>query len=551
MLCNLVVDNYALISGLEIEFRKGLTIITGETGAGKSILLGALSLILGKRADTSVLFNKDKKCIVEGTFDIVHYGLEPFLAGNGIDYDDHTIVRREISVTGKSRAFINDSPVTLEVLAEFGRKLIDIHSQHQNLNLASSIFQMVVIDNYAHNNELLGQYSIRFASYHTQLKKYRTMLDNSGQLKSELDYLQFQFRQIDEARLKEGELEALELEMEKLTHAGDIKNSLSALTSLLEGENMATLQQLKDCLGHITRIYKYLPGGENLFHRLEAAYIDLKDMAHDIGVLNDQHDPDPERLAQVNDRLNLLYSLLKKHRLSTVDDLLALREQLQQKINDIQSLDFNLEEIEKELESGRKQLNDLASELRQRRKQVLSPFEQKITELLREVGIPNAGFKVQLETLEEFTDRGKDRIQFLFTANRNLAPLDISRVASGGEISRLMLCIKSLLVDASGLPTLIFDEIDTGVSGDIAERVGNIISRMAEKMQIINITHLPQVASKGQQHYLVYKTDEAHSTVTHVKLLTPTERHLEIAKMLSGEEVTPAAMENARALLGN
>jgi DNA repair protein RecN (Recombination protein N) len=551
MLCNLVVDNYALISGLEIEFRKGLTIITGETGAGKSILLGALSLILGKRADTSVLFNKDKKCIVEGTFDIVRYGLEPFLAENGIDYDDHTIIRREISVTGKSRAFINDSPVTLEILSEFGRKLIDIHSQHQNLNLASSIFQMIVIDNYARNNELLEQYTILFASYHAQLKKYRTLLDNSGQLKSELDYLQFQFQQLDEARIKEGELEELELEMEKLTHAGDIKNSLSAMTSLLEGENMALLQQLKDCIGHINRIYKYLPGGENLNHRLEAAYIDLKDMAHDLSVLNDQHDPDPERLAQVNDRLNLLYSLLKKHRLSTVGELLALRAQLQTKIDDIQSLDFNLEEIEKELESGRKQLHELATELRQRRQQVLAPFEQKITEMLREVGIPNAGFKVQHVSLEDFTDRGTDRLQFLFTANRNLPPQDISRVASGGELSRLMLCIKSLLVDASGLPTLIFDEIDTGVSGDIAERVGNIISRMAEKMQIINITHLPQVASKGQQHYLVYKTDETHSTVTHMKLLSPQERHLEIAKMLSGEEVTPAAMENARALLGN
>jgi DNA repair protein RecN (Recombination protein N) len=551
MLCNLVVDNYALISGLEIEFRKGLTIITGETGAGKSILLGALSLILGKRADSSILFNKDKKCIVEGTFDIVQYGLEPFLTENGIDYEDYTIVRREISVSGKSRAFINDSPVTLEILSEFGKKLIDIHSQHQNLNLASSLFQMIVIDNYARNNELLEQYDIRFTSYHGHLKRYRALQDNAGQLKSELDYLQFQFRQLDEARLKEGELEELELEMEKLTHAGDIKNSLSALTSLLEGENMAALHQLKECIGHINRIYKYLPGGENLYHRLEAAYIDLKDMAHDIGVLNDQHDPDPDRLSQVNDRLNLLNSLLKKHRLSAVGDLLALREQLQSKIDEIQSLDINLEEIEKDLESGRQQLNNLAGELRQRRQQVLAPFEQKITEMLREVGIPNAGFKVQLESLEDFTDHGTDRIQFLFTANRNLSPQDISRVASGGELSRLMLCIKSLLVDASGLPTLIFDEIDTGVSGEIAERVGNIISRMAEKMQIINITHLPQVASKGQQHYLVYKTDEAHSTVTHMKLLSPQERHLEIAKMLSGEEVTLAAMENARALLGN
>ncbi len=551
MLCNLVVDNYALISGLEIEFRKGLTIVTGETGAGKSILLGALSLILGKRADTSVLFDKDKKCIVEGTFDITTYNLKPFLTENGIDHEDHTIVRREISVTGKSRAFINDTPVTLEVLSEFGRKLIDIHSQHQNLNLASSNFQMMVIDNYAHNTELLEQYYGGFASYHEQLKKYRDLLENSGQMKSELDYLQFQFRQLDEARLKEGEQEELELELEKLTHAGEIKNSLSALASLLEGENLSALQQLKECTGHINRIYKYLPDGESLLHRLDAAYIDLKDMAHDIRVLNDQLDPDPSKLTQVNDRLNLLYTLQKKHRVSTVMDLIALREQLDARIDVIQSVDLSMEEYEKELEVRGKKLNDLALELRQRREQVLQLFEQKITDLLHEVGIPNAGFKVQLEILDDFSDRGKDRIQFLFSANLNLEPQDISRVASGGELSRLMLCIKSLMVDASGLPTLIFDEIDAGVSGDIAERVGNIISRMAKKMQIINITHLPQVASKGQQHYLVYKTEDARSPVTRVKLLTQKERLLEIAKMLSGEEITPAAMENARALLGN
>jgi DNA repair protein RecN (Recombination protein N) len=551
MLCYLVVENYALISTLEIEFRKGLTIITGETGAGKSILLGALSLILGKRADTTVLLDKEKKCIVEGTFDITGYGLEPFLSGNTVDYDDRLIVRREISVSGKSRAFVNDSPVTLEVLSELGKKLIDIHSQHQNLDLANSLFQMMVIDNYARNIPLLEKYRAHYSVYHNQLKKLRQLLDDSGRLKSELDYLQFQFRQLDEAQLKEGEQEELELELEKLTHAEEIKSGLSAVISLLEGENMATLQQLKECIGHINRIYKYLPGGETLTRRMETTYIDLKDMTHDISLLNDQHDPDPLALVQVNDRLNLLYNLQKKHRLSTVGELISLREHLRKKIEEINLIDFNLEEIEKDLEKKRDQLSDIASELRSRRQQILAPFEQKITEMLREVGIPHAGFKVQQVTVDDFTEHGTDRIQFLFSANKNMAPQDISRVASGGELSRLMLCIKSLLVDASGLPTLIFDEIDTGVSGEIAERVGNIINRMAEKMQIINITHLPQVASKGQHHYLIYKTEDARSSVTRVKLLTPEERHLEIAKMLSGEEVTHAALENARVLLGN
>lgn len=551
MLCNLVVENYALISALEIEFRKGLTIITGETGAGKSILLGALSLILGKRAESNVLYDKEKKCIVEGTFDITRYGLEPFLTENGIEPESQTYVRREISVTGKSRAFINDTPVTLEVLSEFGKKLIDIHSQHQNLELANSFFQMMVIDNYAHNNDLLKRYDGLYGEYRHLEDKHRQTVQNAGKIKAELDYIQFQFQQLEEAKLAEGELEELELELEQLTHAEEIKTGLSAVQSLLEGENAAALQQLKDSTGHIHRIYKYLPGGEELYKRLGSFYIDLKDIAHDISVLNARHDPDPAALTRVNDRLTLLYNLLKKNRVSTVGELIVLREQLRRKIEEIDSLDFNLAALDKQLQEKKEQLQAVALQLRTQRLKVSPSFEEKVKDLLKDVGIANAGFKVLLEPLDDFTERGSDRLQFLFSANKNMVPQDISRVASGGEISRLMLCIKSLLVDASGLPTLIFDEIDTGVSGDIAERVGNIISRMAEKMQIINITHLPQVASKGENHFLVYKTEDDHSTVTRIKLLNPEERQLEIAKMLSGEEITSAALENARALLGN
>jgi DNA repair protein RecN (Recombination protein N) len=551
MLCNLVVENYALISTLEIEFRKGLTIITGETGAGKSILLGALSLILGKRADSNVLFDKEKKCIVEGTFDITRYGLEPFLNENGIEVESHTYVRREISVTGKSRAFINDTPVTLEVLSEFGKKLIDIHSQHQNLELANSFFQMMVIDNFAQNNELLHQYSGLYGEYLNLANRHHQTIQNADKIKAELDYIQFQLTQLEEAKLKEGELEELEQELEQLTHAEEIKTGLSAVHSLLEGENAAILQQLKDSIGHFHRIYKYLPEGEDLFKRMEAFYIDLKDMSHDIGILNNRHDPDPSALTRVSDRLATLYNLLKKHHASSVSELIALRDQLRKKTEEIDSLDFNLAELEKQLKEKKEQLNVLALQLRARRVKAAPSFEEKVKELLKEVGIANAGFKVAHETLNDFTERGTDKLQFLFSANKNMGPQDIARVASGGELSRLMLCIKSLLVDASGLPTLIFDEIDTGVSGDIAERVGNIISRMAEKMQIINITHLPQVASKGENHFLVYKTEDDHSTVTRIKLLNPQERQIEIAKMLSGEEITNAALENAKALLGN
>ncbi len=551
MLCNLVVENYALISTLEIEFRKGLTIITGETGAGKSILLGALSLILGKRADSNVLFDKSKKCIVEGTFDITRYGLEAYLNDKDIEPESQTYVRREISVSGKSRAYINDTPVTLEILSEFGKKLIDIHSQHQNLELANSIFQMMVMDNYAQNNDLLNQYELVYKEYLNLESSHHQTLQNAGKIKAELDFIQFQFTQLEDAKLKDGELGELEAEMEQLTHAEEIKTGLSALQSILEGENASVLQQIKDGVSHFQRIYKYLPAGEDLYKRMETFYIELKDITHDIGILNARHDPDPSALTKVNDRLTVLYNLLKKHHVSAVSELIAIREHQRKKIEEIDSLDFNLAAIEKQLRLKKEQLKALSLQLRTRRLKAAPSFEENVKDLLREVGIANAGFKVALDSLDDFTERGADKLQFLFSANKNLEPQDIARVASGGELSRLMLCIKSMLVNASGLPTLIFDEIDTGVSGDIAERVGNIISRMADKMQIINITHLPQVASKGENHFLVYKTEDDHIPVTRIKLLNPQERQLEIAKMLSGEEITSAALENARALLGN
>lgn len=551
MLCNLVVENYALISHLEIEFKRGLTIITGETGAGKSILLGALSLILGKRADISVLLNKEKKCLVEGTFDITHYGLKDFFNEKGIDYDNLSVIRREIAATGKSRAFINDTPVNLELLTELGNKLIDIHSQHQNLNLSDSIFQMNVIDSYARNQELLDTYRLQYTVYKNLQKQFRQMTDEAGQAKSELDYLQFQFTQLHDAQLREGEQEELESELEELAHAEEIKTGLSTASSLLQGDEQSVLQQLKDCSAALSRIQKYLHEKENLASRIDSVYIEIKDIAGVTEVLNNKLTHDPTRMVQVSERLNLIYTLEKKHRVTSLSELIALRDHLKVKVDEINSYDFNLGEVEKKLKDAEVALTKLSDKLNAQRNKALKPFEAKITDLLREVGIPNAGFSIRLAKADEFNPFGSDKIQFLFSANRNTNLQDIARVASGGEISRLMLCIKSLISDSSGMPTIIFDEIDTGVSGEIAERVGNIIHRMAEGMQIINITHLPQVASKGENHFLVYKSEENNSTVTRMKLLTPQERHLEIAKMLSGEEVTHAALENARALLGN
>jgi DNA repair protein RecN (Recombination protein N) len=550
MLCNLVVENYALISKLEIEFRKGLTIITGETGAGKSILLGALALILGKRADANVLLDKEKKCIVEGTFDIMNYGLESFFTEKGIDYDDQPIARREISATGKSRAFINDFPVNLEVLTEFGLKLIDIHSQHQNLNLADSVFQMKVIDSFTQDQVLLETYRSHFLEFKAIQKKFRLLTEEAARSKSDLDYFLFQYSQLAEARLIEGEQEELEFELEKLTHAEEIKTGLTTASSLLQSDGNSALQQIKDIHGAINKIKKFLHENESLSTRIDAAYIEIKDISREIETLNDQFYYDPDRLAQVNDRLNILYSMEKKHRVSGLADLIAVRDNLKVKIEEINAYDFNLEELEKKLSEIQGIVRKYADKLNQQRQKAIAPFRQRVTEMLHDVGIPNAGFSVLLEKLDDFNEHGSDRIQFLFTANKNMPLQDIARVASGGELSRLMLCVKSLMSDSIGLPTIIFDEIDTGVSGEIAERVGNIINRMADKMQIINITHLPQVASKGKYHYLVYKTDDEKTTVTHMKLLTPEERHLEIAKMLSGEEITHAALENARILLG-
>jgi DNA repair protein RecN (Recombination protein N) len=551
MLCNLVVENYALISQLEIEFKKGLTIITGETGAGKSILLGALSLILGKRADTAALLNKDKKCIVEGTFDITHYGLEGFFIEKGIDYDDQSIIRREISATGKSRTFVNDIPVNLELLTELGNKLIDIHSQHQNLSLADSVFQMKVIDSYAGNQELLETYRLHFEAYKYLQKKYRQMAEEAERSKSDLDYYQFQFTQLQEAQLIEGEQEELEIELEKLTHAEEIKTGLQHASELLQGEGNSIMQQLKDCSVALNRIKKFLPGQENLASRIDSAYIEIKDIATETELANNQLIHDPDKLIQVSERLDLIYTLEKKHKVSTLSALIAVRDHLKEKVDEINAYEFNLDSLDKKFREAQALLSDIANQLNLQRVKAVKPFEQQVIEMLHDVGIPNAGFAIRIEKTQDYHDLGSDKLQFLFNANKNMSLQDIARIASGGELSRLMLCVKSLISDSTGLPTIIFDEIDTGVSGEIAERVGNIIKRMADKMQIINITHLPQVASKGKYHFLVYKTDEEKTTVTRMKLLNPQERRVEIAKMLSGEEITSAALENARALLGD
>jgi len=551
MIQSLSIENYAIINSLEINFNRGLSIITGETGAGKSILLGALSLILGKRADISILKDKTKKCIVEGTFDIRDYGFQDFFIENDIDYEDSTILRREISPNGKSRAFINDTPVNLNLLTETGIRFIDIHSQHQNLNLGNSQFQLKVIDSFSHTEELLKQYQDVYDFYRKLLKEYNELQEKSRQSQSDLDYYQYQYEQLDVARLKPGEQDELEQELETLSHAEEIRNSLDSSSGMLGGHDNSILSQLKEVYTIINKIIKFLPGVAGYGKRLESAYIELKDIGNELEAIKEKIELDPGKLEYINERLDLIYSLEQKHKASNIKELLDIKESLRYKIDEVTSYESRLEELRKKRDDGEQKLNELARKLSQRRQESLKSIEKEVSLLLVDLGIPNGRFEIKHSTVADYTINGIDRVQFLFSANKNIELQDISRIASGGELSRLMLSIKSLLSDSSGLPAIIFDEIDMGVSGEIADKVGNIIKRMSAGMQIINITHLPQVACKGDFHYLVYKSDEGESTTAHIKLLSNEERHIEIARMLSGEELTEAAMQNARELLKN
>jgi DNA repair protein RecN (Recombination protein N) len=551
MIQSLSIENYAIINSLEIDFSRGLSIITGETGAGKSILLGALSLILGKRADTSILKDKTRKCIVEGTFDIRDYGFQDFFVENDIDYEDYTILRREISPNGKSRAFINDTPVNLNLLTETGIRFIDIHSQHQNLNLGNSQFQLKVIDSFSHTEELLKQYQEVYSFYRKLLKEYEELQEKSRQSQSDLDYYQYQYEQLDVARLKSGEQDELEQELETLSHAEEIGNSLDSSSGMLGGHDNSILSQLKEVYTVINKITRFFPGVAGYGKRLESAYIELKDIENELEAIKEKIELDPEKLAYINERLDLIYSLEQKHKANNIKELLDIKESLRHKIDEVTSYESRLEELRQKRDVSEKKLNELALKLSQRRQESLKNIEKEVTLLLVDLGIPNGRFKIKHNTVADYTINGIDRVQFLFSANKNIELQDISRIASGGELSRLMLSIKSLLSDSSGLPTIIFDEIDMGVSGEIADKVGNIIKRMSAGMQIINITHLPQVACKGDFHFLVYKSDEGESTTAHIKLLSNEERHIEIARMLSGEELTEAAMQNARELLKN
>ena len=551
MLQTISVTNYALIRQLEIDFFKGLSIITGETGAGKSILLGALSLILGNRAESSVLFDKSKKCIVEGVFKVEEYGLEQFFAIHDLDYALTCILRREITPAGKSRAFINDTPVNLSVLKEIGIQLVDIHSQHQSLELGSNSFQLKVIDQLVQDSSLLEGYVACFKQYKNETKKLADLKVRAQQRKVELDYLIFQLKQLDEAQLiNPNEQVELEGEEEMLSHSEEIKQALLQSISAIDNDETAALPNIKTAIRKLSQISSFFTLADQLAQRLDSVGIELNDVCEELEKQVGGVESDPGRLEWVQARLSTLFELQQKHHCNSLSELISLRDNLSVQVREIESFDDEIENAEKYCSSLEQEVRTNADELSKARSKVVPIMERNINSMLADLGMPNAVFKIENNKSVEFFEHGADQFSFLFSSSKNGEAREIHKVASGGEMSRLMLCIKSLLTESSALPTLIFDEIDTGVSGDVADKVGDIINRMSAGMQVINITHLPQIAAKGTHHYKVFKVEDNAFSETHIELLSNDDRLVEIAKMLSGKDITEAALENARSLLG-
>ena len=551
MLKRLAIKNYALIDNLDISFSKELNIMTGETGAGKSIILGALSLILGQRAESKYFFNQQKKCVIEGTFLVNGFQLNEFFAENDLDYDLETVLRREISSDGKTRAFINDTPVNLTTLKKLGEKLIDVHSQHATLEINDEDFQLLVIDTVAGNQNLLNNYREVFRSYKKSQARLKELINQSEKSKSDLDYFQFQFDELEKANLFIGEQAELEQELDSLTHAEDIKKSLVSSISVLSENEPSAIVQIKEAAVNLANAEKYNPEISILTERLNSCLIEIKDILSEIERIEQSSLINEERLQKVSDRLDLIYSLQKKHRVGSENELIAVRDQISNKLNSILFADEDIEKLKIEVDSLYKEVLTHSIQLDKTRTECIPKVEMQVMDTLTEIGMPNAVLKIVNDTLSEskFDQNGNNQIRFLFSANKGQSPLPMNKVASGGELSRLMLSIKSLIAVHTALPTIIFDEIDTGISGEIALKVGNIMERLSKNMQVIAITHLPQIASKGDTHFRVYKNEKDEITNTNITKLDEEERILELAKMLSGDHPGQSAFQNARELL--
>ncbi|MCL1937507.1 MAG: DNA repair protein RecN [Candidatus Azobacteroides sp.] len=550
MLKSLSIRNYALISALEIDFSTGFSVVTGETGAGKSIILGALSLILGQRADAKSVRQGEDKCCIEGCFDISSYSLEPLFQKKEWEYDaQNCILRREIWNSGKSRAFINDTPVGLNDLKELGSFLIDIHSQHQNLLLGDDRFQLQVLDTLAGNHKIRMEFKSAYRRFLSIRSQWQELCEKVKTLASEQDYLRFQLQQLEDARLKPQEQSALEEELSLLSHVEEIKNGLYVLEHLLSDEDKGIVISLKESLQLAQSLCKIYSPASEMRDRLQVAYFDLKDLLPDISGQQEKLEFDPERLQWINDRLDLLYSLQQKHKTDSVEGLIALQNQWSAQLQTIEGYDEKIMDLKKQMDAARELVLSLSDQLSATRKESAARLEKQLTEKVSVLGMPYIRFQCQMSKKEFPDSEGSDEICFLFSANKNGELKAVAQTASGGEISRLMLGIKALIAGASALPTIIFDEIDTGVSGEMADKMGDIMRQMSETMQVIAITHLPQIAAKGDSQWLVYKKENNQGTETHIRRLSEEERVKEIGQMLSGSELTSAALENAKQLL--
>jgi len=555
MIRHLHIENYALIEYLDMDFHSGFSVITGETGAGKSIIIGAIGLLLGQRADSRSIKTDAKRCVVEASFDLAHEALDDFFQENDLDFDgSECIIRRELTATGKSRAFINDTPASLAQLKELGEQLLDVHSQHKNLLLGKEDFQLSVLDIVANNQELFNTYKDEYKVYRQQERQLKEALEEAKNGKDDEDYLRFQVNQLADANLKEGEQEELEEEAETLEHAEDIKTSLYTSANNLQSSNDGTdvLGLLKQSLSEIQSISFVYSAAEELVERLDSCYIEMKDIADELESQAEDVEYNPQRLEQVNERLSTIYTLQKKHGVECVEDLLKIQEEMEDKLSRITNSDEFIEELRQKVNTQKEKVLTLAKKLSQARLAASKKVEKEMESRLLPLGMPNVQFKCSVLAIpSELTGTGYDQVQFLFNANKSGDPKPVSQIASGGEIARVMLSLKALIAGAVKLPTIIFDEIDTGVSGSIAEKMARIMKEMGDQeRQVISITHLPQIAALGSHHYKVYKEETDDATLTHIIPLNDEQRIEEIACMLSGEKLTQAALDNAKTLLG-
>ena len=549
MLRNLTIDNYALIDRLDIDFDDGLSVITGETGAGKSIILGALSLVLGSRADSKVALDASSKCVVEATFDVEPYRLEALFDELDVDYSASTIVRREILPNGKSRAFVNDTPVGLQQLRTLTSRLIDIHSQHENLMLSNSDFQLDIVDTLADTADDLHQYTDLFNRYRDTRQQLRNLRDESDRFLAEKDYIEHQLSELVAANLVDGEQQSLEEEQNLINHSQEVIETLSSIMASLDGEESGVLSLLKSASTHIGRLEKYINRASEFADRINSSFVELKDIASELSAIIESTEFSEERKHFIDDRLNLIYSLQQKHRVASVTHLLDIQDDFARRLDLIENFDDRISSLQTQIDELEKQLAAAAERLSQRRRAVGSLIEQETGTMLHELGMPNGRFEVSFSATDDFTSRGRDKIEFLFSANKNRSPQPVAEIASGGEISRLMLVIKSLVAASQALPTIIFDEIDTGISGEIARKMGEIMQTMSASMQVVAITHLPQIASKGKTHYKVFKDESGETTQTRIACLTADERIVEIAEMIAGKNPSRSALDSARELL--